>query len=143
MPEHEKTWLTEIDHTGDLGIEVSADRVEDLFARAAWGMFSLICDISAVETRESRFITVQAADRDALMVTWLSELNFLHTTAMWLFCDFEVSELRDDRLVACAKGEPFDQERHTIYTELKAVTYHGLAIERHHGSLRARIIFDV
>ena len=136
-------WLREIDHTGDLGIAVEAADLDTLYARAAWGMFALLTDLRTVAPRTSERVEVTADDREALMVRWLSELNYRHLTRRCLYCAFDVVRRTDHRLVATVRGEPFDPERHPLYTEIKAVTFHGLEIRRVNGLWRVRIIFDM
>lgn len=136
-------WFREIDHTGDIGIEVEAPDLDTLFARAAWGMFAMLTDLTRVRPGRSRRVQVEAPDRDALMVRWLSELNYLHLTEGWLFCRFDVEERTDRHLKATVHGEPFDPGRHTLYTEIKAVTFHGLTIRRENDRWIARVIFDM
>ena len=73
-------WLEQIDHTADVGIMVRAGNLEALFARAAWGMFSVITDMGDVREVERREISLEAEDQEALLLRWLSELNYLHIT---------------------------------------------------------------
>jgi SHS2 domain-containing protein len=40
-------------------------------------------------------------------------------------------------------GEPYNRKKHSIKTEIKAVTYSGLTVERVKAGWRARVIFDV
>lgn len=136
-------WLHEIDHTADAGIAVDAATLPELFARAARGLFYLMTDVSAVEPRTAQRITVEARDRQALLVRWLSELNYLHVTRGWLFADVTIETLTTRRLVATGRGEPYDPDRHVLYTEIKAITYHDLAIVRRPDGWHARIIVDV
>ena len=49
----------------------------------------------------------------------------------------------DQRILATAKGQPIDQSRHTLYTEIKAVTYHQLKVQKIEHGWIARVIFDV
>ena len=145
-PDSMPNWLREIDHTGDIGIRVTAPSLETLFARAAWGTFAVLTEVDAVEPRETHTVTVDAADREALMVRWLSELNFLHTTKHRLFCAFDVALSTSDdgvTLSATCRGEPIDADRHTVYTEIKAVTFHGMAIEETDGAWTVQVIFDM
>ena len=139
-------WIREIDHTGDIGLRVTAPSLDALFARAAWGTFWVLTDVETVEPRESQTVTVDAADREALMVRWLSELNFLHTTQHRLFCDFDVAlSTADDgiALEATCRGEPTDPARHTVYTEIKAVTFHGMEVEETEDGWTVQVIFDM
>ena len=136
-------WLREIDHTGDIGIEVRAGTLSELFERAAWGMFGVLTDMDTVRDREARAVTVEADDRASLMVRWLSELNFLHATQHVLFSRFAIEEMTDTRLAATAWGEAIDPDRHTVYTEIKAITYHQLEIEETDDGWHVQIIFDM
>lgn len=140
--ESSDTWLEQIDHTGDAGIIVTAPGIKSLFERAAWGMFTIIADPSGVTPADTLSIEVEATDREALLVTWLSELNFRHITQHQLYSSFEVVALDQNRLQARIAGEAI-QPRHTVHTEIKAVTYHGLEISQSDGTWRARIIFDM
>lgn len=143
MPDVPPDWLHELDHTGDAGFDVEAPTLDVLFARAAWALFTVLTDLDAIDPRETHRLTIEAADREALLVRWLTELNYVHSTGGWLFGRFDV-HLSDDRhLTATAHGERFDPERHPLYTEIKAVTFHGLRIEQHPEGWQARIIFDL
>lgn len=136
-------WFEEIDHTGDVGIIVRAPELKELFVRAARGMFSVLTDLDGVEARESRQIRLEADDREALMVAWLSELNFVHCTKYVLFSAFTIDHLDDYLLEATVGGEPIDPERHTVYTEIKAVTYHQLELQETEQGWVLQIIFDM
>ena len=139
----EPAWLAPLDHTADAGFVVSAPDMPALFARAAWGMFDLICDLPAVRPAETVEIEVEASDREALLVQWLSDLNYRHITGHLLFAEFDVHELTESNLRGQARGEPIDPGRHTVYTEVKAVTFHGLKIERTGDLWLAQVIFDL
>jgi len=136
-------WLEELEHTADTGIIVTAASLKELFGRAASGMFSVITDLSAVQPKVATRVSVEATDQKALMVRWLSELNVRHITKHWLFSRFEIIELGDTHLSADVHGEPIDPERHTIYTEIKAITFHDLQIEKEDEHWKAQIIFDL
>ncbi len=133
----------QIDHTGDIGIIVTAADRRELFALSARAMFEIIADLSLVQERSQWPVTVEADDTEALLVRWLSELNFIHITQERLFCRFEIHQLTDTRLEAWVYGEPIDPNRHIIFTEIKAVTFHKLHIRETAEGLEAQIIFDM
>jgi SHS2 domain-containing protein len=136
-------WLEELEHTADTGIIVTAASLKELFARAAWGMFSVIADLPGVEPKVATHLSVEASDQKALMVKWLSELNVRHITKHLLFSRFDIIDLGDTHLSAEVYGEAIDLERHTIYTEIKAITFHDLRIEKEGERWKAQIIFDL
>ena len=133
----------EFDHTGDLGIEVEAESLGALFEEAALGMFALLTDPSSVKGVRSAEISVTAPDRVELLQKWLAELNYLHLTDRVLVGRVRVTHISDHRLHAVVYVEPIDKRRHAIQTEIKAVTYHELVVERRNDCWHARIIFDI
>ncbi len=59
-----------------------------------------------------------------------------------LFSRFEVT-LTESGLKARAWGETLDFDRHQVNHEVKAVTYHGLTVERTAEGWMAEVIFDI
>ena len=51
--------------------------------------------------------------------------------------------LSELHLEADVSGEVFDPARHTIFTEVKAVTFHDLQLERDERGWKVEIIFDL
>jgi SHS2 domain-containing protein len=139
----ELDWLELLDHTADTGIRVRANTLPLLFSRAAWGMFSLIVDPRLVRPLQARPLALEAEDLPGLLVNWLSELNFLHNTQHELYSRFEVTAVDQCRLSAVVGGERIDPNRHTVDTEIKAVTYHELKVERQGECWTAQVIFDL
>jgi SHS2 domain-containing protein len=132
-----------VDHTGDLGVVVRGRTLPELFERAAAAMFAQLADLARVEPREEDTIRAEAPDREALLVAWLSELLVRHSLDGKVYSCFEVTTLGDRRLEGRVWGEPTEPDRHGAHTELKAVTYHCLRIDRPGKEWRARVIFDV
>lgn len=132
-----------IEHTADIGIEVKADSLEELFEGAALAMFSLIVDPDEVAPAHERRISLEAGDREELMFMWLNELLFILDSEEMLFSRFEVESLEGGRLEAVVTGEELDLTRHHPQEEIKAATYHEMEVARKNGRWVARVIFDV
>jgi SHS2 domain-containing protein len=134
----------EIEHTADAGFELEAPDLGSAFELSAAAMFDLICDLDSVGSIVRRTVGASARDGDleALMVRWLSELLYLVAAEGLLLSEFEVREFADGRMRAEVAGEPLDLTRHAIKTDVKAVTYHELAVEQTDGGWRVRVIFD-
>lgn len=135
--------LRTIEHTADVGIEVEADSLEELFAGAASGMLSLIAETAFVSPTTSRGVSLEAADLDELMFLWLNELIYLMGSEGLLLSKFDVKRVEGLVLEATVMGERIDPARHDLRGDVKAATYHQLAVERRDGGWFARIIFDV
>ncbi len=132
-----------IDHTADLGIKVFGDTLAELFENAAFGLFDNITNLEKVSPNSEFSIEVQATDREALLVNWLSELNYLFLTRKELFNCFQVNQINDEHLTATVRGEKLNLDRHEIYTEVKAVTYHKLYVKETDQGWEAQVIFDL
>lgn len=137
------SWLEEIDHTADTGFVVTAADLPTLFARAAWGMFSIITDPVAVRAVETESVSITAGDLGELMLRWLNELNFRHVTRGKVFGQFDIQEVCEMGIEASVGGESIDPDRHPLHTEIKAVTYHELKVEPTPEGWRAVLIFDL
>lgn len=130
----------ELDHTADVGIRAHGATLDELFAAAAAGMFSLVADLRKVRAVGEVEVRVKADDLEALMVRWLSELLFLHETQRLLLKEFDV-RIDGTSLEARARGETIDKKRHELKLNIKAVTYHRLRVDRKAGL--AEVIFDI
>jgi SHS2 domain-containing protein len=130
----------EIEHTADVGLRAYGKTASEIFESAAIGMFALITDLERVKPVGEVEVRLSADDLPGLLVTWLSELLFIHETQHLLFCKFAV-RVRGKKLEARAWGETIDKQRHELKLAVKAVTYHRLSVDIKKGV--AEVIFDV
>ena len=131
------------DHTADLGVRVFGQTCEEVFTNAAYALFDLRTDLSDVRENLSYDLRLEAADREELLVRWLSELLSLSESRGYLFKNFSFSHLNQASLRAVARGEVFDPSRHKFKMEIKAVTYHQLELKEKDGKWEARVILDI
>jgi SHS2 domain-containing protein len=132
-----------LDHTADIGLIVYGDDLKTLFENAGEAFFHLITDLRKVRQRVERQIEVRGEPLERLMVDWLSELLYLHDVESLLFKGFKVESVGEEGLKAVVKGETFQDGVHVIKTEVKAVTYHRIAVRKENRKWRAQIIFDL
>ena len=133
----------EIEHTADLGLEVEAPTLPLLFERAGLGMLELMIDLGAVEPLERRAIAVKGDRIDELLHDWLQAILVDFQARGFAACELAVEELGARHVRGTAAGEPIDPARHRLYTEIKGVTYHQLAVRETTDGWWARIICDV
>jgi SHS2 domain-containing protein len=131
------------DHTADVGLRIRAADLDTLFADAARAMFSVMAgDLDAVRPTEEVSITLAADDLDALLRDWLGELLYTFHVRKLVFSDFSVSACQTG-LQGTARGAPMDEVRHKLDVEIKAVTWHGLKVERTSDGWLAEVIVDI
>lgn len=140
----ERPRYTEIEHTADVGIELTAPDVRSAFELAAAAMFDMISDLTHVRDESCQVVRVHGRPGDLpnLMVRWLSELLYFFEGEGLLLCSFRIDELGGGAIAATVGGEPWDPKRHVLKTEIKAATYHDLEIDEVEGAWRVRVIFD-
>ncbi|MGE0681901.1 MAG: archease [Candidatus Binatia bacterium] len=136
-------FFREIEHTADLGIEVEAETTADLFRCAGLALFSFMVNLENVQPHEERFVTVQAEDWEELFHDWLSHLLREFLQNGFIAVNIKIENIDPTRLSARVTGEKLDYNRHEFETEIKAVTYHQLAVTQENDHWRAHVIFDV
>jgi SHS2 domain-containing protein len=115
-----------------------APDVIGLLQQAAHGMYTLMHARLQIEPRETYRFEVAAPDRETLLVTFLSELLYFTQRDDVGFDRFDLT-YEGERLTAEVEGAPLE----SIAKEIKAVTYHNLAVRETARGLEATIVFDV
>jgi SHS2 domain-containing protein len=130
-------------HTADLGLRVRAGDLDELFADAAAGLFSLVVnDVpSDLDATECRF-EIEGSRLDLLLLDWLNELLYVFDSERMVLGSFEV-EVGSAGLRATARAQPLDPDRHGLLREVKAITYHGLKVEQDGEQWLAEVIVDI
>ena len=131
------------DHTADLGLTVTGQSAGELYANAAVAVFDIITDLGRVEPRETRRIAVEGDSPEDLLINFLREVLYLYNGERWLLREIRVAGIGDKGIEAEAFGEPLDLQKHEIFKEIKAVTYHQASVRKMPGGWEARVIFDV
>ena len=130
--------FAEIEHTADWALRVWAPDLDRLFAQAAAGMYWLMETTFSAGPRVDRDIHLEAGDTESLLVAFLSELLFIGESEGLGF-DRVAPVVKGSELAATASGAPIAAQK----KEIKAVTYHNLAIQRNETGYQVTIVFDV
>jgi SHS2 domain-containing protein len=136
---------TFFDHTADIGVEVTGRTRKELFVNAADTLFDVMIASKTGEksAKQQTKITIEGADVADLLINFLRELLYLFNGEKFITVSCEIIQFANKTLQARLTGESFNKTKHLIKTEIKAVTYSGLTVERVKAGWKARIIFDV
>ena len=132
----------EIEHTADWALEVWAPTLEALLRQAAEGMGALAGAHPQPGARLTRKVTLLAPDAESLLVDFLEELLYLMTEEGLVFDGFDlrVETLPEGfSLEAALTGAPLM----ALKKEIKAVTWHNLAVRRGKRGWETTVVFDV
>lgn len=149
MPEKEGSWTRrkskywQLPHTADLVWRIRGDSLEALFENAAGALVATLTDRRTLRLKQTREITLEAPDREALLVDWLNHLLYLFDIDGFLGRQFKVRFLTSKRLQAQAQGDIFDRARHPEKTGVKAATYHHLEIKPQNHEWQATVVLDL
>ena len=125
-------------HTADWALDVWSSNLIGLLQQAARGMYALMQTKLTDEPREAYRFEINAPDREVVLVTFLSELLYFTQRDGVAFDQFDLVQ-DAERLTAEVEGAPIE----TIAKEIKAVTYHNLAVRETARGLETTIVFDV
>jgi SHS2 domain-containing protein len=129
-----------IEHTADVGIRATATTLEELFEQVTFGL----ADIMGIATKENGApepIAVASDDLGALLVDWLSEVLFVHEVRDALLAGVRVRSVGGGR--AAGEVELVRRAGDVGGTQVKAITYHQLKVEREGDLWAARVYVDV
>lgn len=131
-----------LDHTADMLVRAHGATLGEMFASAAAALFHAISPSKVAEVGEYG-VRLSAETPEDLLVKFLSELLYLYETEKLLLGRFDVVVAEGETCTVEARvaGERADPQRHEYGTEVKAITYHGLKIDRERGFLE--VVFDL
>jgi SHS2 domain-containing protein len=128
----------EVEHTADWELEVWAPDLAGLLEQAAEAMYRLMgVELAAAGPIERR-LELEADDPESLLVGFLGELLYLAESEGVAFDRLRL-ELDGNRATARLTGAAIASQS----KEIKAVTYHRLAITTTGRGVETRVVFDV
>lgn len=136
------TWRI-VEHTADVGLEAEGPTLEAAIEALLAGFGHLVCPEGEVRAEETRELVVETAELDDLVVDLLDELNYVHQVEHFVPAEGTASLTETEegyRLAVQVAGEGYDRERHGHLMEIKATTYHELAVDE---DGRIAVLFDV
>ena len=136
-----------LDHTADVGFEVEAPTLEDLFDEARRALLMTMFDRPPERGEERRPVRLSAADLEILLVRWINELVYFIQSTGFVPVHAEIQIREDDGgsffLEALLVGAPLELESYGWQGEIKSATFHELDVTQGSEGWRARVILDV
>ena len=133
----------QLPHTADLAWRLWGASLPELFENAGCALSATLTDRRYLRHRATREVSLEAFDREALLVDWLNHLLYLFDVDGFVGRDFQVVSLTDEHLEARVTGESFDPARHPSLTGVKAATFHQLSIVPAGDGWQATVVLDL
>ncbi|ACK73153.1 protein of unknown function DUF101 [Gloeothece citriformis PCC 7424] len=129
----------EIDHTADWAYRVWGRNLEELFTQAILGLYTLAGAKFASGEKIDREIEVRGIDSESLLVATLNELLHLQTMENLGVETLDFFQFDSTLLKAKLSLKPLQE----WIKDIKAVTYHNIAIKPTEKGLEVTIVLDV
>jgi SHS2 domain-containing protein len=130
-----------LEHTADVGILATGNTIEEVFHQATLGLADIM-GISRPGEGSRVVVEVAGDDLGSLLVDWLSEVLWLHDSRDALLTNVEVLSVQNGRAVGAVALAPRG-DADVAGTQVKAITYHQLAVEEGPDGWTARVFVDV
>ena len=127
-----------VPHTADLAVKVWGKNLPELFQSALDGYRFLLVGDKTIKASTVQCFSIDAQDRESLLVRFCNKLVFLFDTEAFLPVSVKL-KIEGCHLEAEVAGS---NSREDIRHCVKAATYHNLSIENLGNSLSATIVFD-
>jgi len=131
------------DHTADAGIRVRAGTLPELIEPATRGLYSVIGELAPTGDEETGRFERTDSEASELFRDYLAELLLLFECRHRVVTGLEVSAFDNHRLDVAYRTRCVDADRSVYYREVKAITYHELAICPVEGGFEATVIVDI
>ncbi|MBE6503611.1 MAG: archease [Methanobrevibacter sp.] len=118
------------DVTADIGFKSYGKNLNEAFENASLAIFNIISDTSNIDAKIEKSIEITSEDEVSLLYDYLEELLFLHEVEFMLFSQFDVNIDDNLHLKATIKGEEINWDKHERKTEIKAITFHKMQVEK-------------
>ncbi|MEW6351380.1 MAG: archease [Thermodesulfobacteriota bacterium] len=138
---HEEGWKL-LEHTADLRIEFRGRTLGELFLHAGLGLTQELVGRSVPGGSVEISVKLDADAVEELLVDWLREVLFLHTTRGFVMTGASFSAISEHAVDAVLFGRPMERGD-AGEIEVKAVTYHGISVEQGDDGYTARVVFDI
>lgn len=131
------------DHTADVGVRVFAPSLPELIAPATAGLYVVIGEFASGGPPAPRRFELTGDEPAMLLRDYLAELLNLFDTERLYVTGVEAAEFTQQRLTVTARVQSVNMHESVFEREVKAVTYHELAIRQTAAGYEATYIVDI
>jgi len=137
----------EDDVTSDVTFRAFGGDLDELFTVAGDATTAaMVRSLDSIAARTSRRVSLAADALDLLLMAFLDEIVFWKDAEQLLLRPADVHVLTVDggyQVAAELRGEQIDPRRHELEADVKAVTLHGLRVQRSGSGWSAQVTLDV
>jgi SHS2 domain-containing protein len=148
MEKHSIAGFVYLEHTADIKFQAFGRSLSEAFGNAARAVFNAIAPLNSISPLRKMSFSISAGSVESLLYDFLDELLFLHDSENMLFSRFDISIKTSPHgstysLGCDAFGERFDASKHSAATDIKAMTYHDMSVEKKGSRWVVQAVVDV
>lgn len=133
-----------LEHTADVGIRAEAVDLSGVFEQATLGLLDIVGTWApGREPDEEVEVDLEADDLGALLVDWLGEVLYLGDSRDAVVTSLDLTEVTSHRAAGKLGMAPREDAAYEGGTQVKAITYHRLAVEETEDGWTATVYVDV
>ena len=117
-----------IDHTADMAYVVEGASFADLLQTATAALADILLDVGHATLDETRELEVSGADREDVLVAWLTDVVVAFEDEGFLAWDAQVERADETSARGVLRGRTLDFDEEQPDRVVKAVTYHDLEV---------------
>ncbi|BFU25544.1 archease [Entamoeba histolytica HM-3:IMSS] len=122
-----------LDHPADVILHSWGQNIIEAFENAAAGMFNFMSDLTKVEEKEIKKISIDATSYEEALVKFLDSWLCIFSSELFIGKSFKCEVFDDNdeeniHIECKGIGEYFVIGKHQQGTEIKAITWHNLEI---------------
>lgn len=134
------------DTTADIGIEVKSNSIEEALKLSAYATLNLITDIDNIKPKISKKIEIESEDEYGLLYDWITELLILLDSENFMTSKYDIKTTKTNEnylLTGTIYGDTYNTDIYNYKTEVKAITYHEMNIEKQDEQITIKFIVDL
>lgn len=133
-----------LEHTADVGIRAQAVDLSGVFEQATLGLLDIVGTWAPDRERTEQVeVEVEADDVGALLVDWLGEVVYLGDSRDAVVTSLDMIEVTSHKAAGRLGIAPRDDAAYEGGTQVKAITYHRLAVDETDDGWSATVYVDV
>lgn len=134
------------DTTADIGIEVMTKDLTEAFKNSALATLNLITDIEKIQPKITKKIHIESEDEYGLLYDWITELLIYLDSENFMASEYNINIKSTEESYTLSGeiiGDTYDTNIYNYKTEVKAITYHEMNIEKKDEQIRIKFIVDL
>ena len=131
------------DHTADVLLVVHGADLGTLLRNSLEGLYAVVGELTVAGSGESATIELSAGDAEELFHDWLAEALFRLEAHRCVLRNVRFETVSEALLRAQVHAVPVNRQRSEFDREVKAVTYHELAVTRTPDGWTATVVLDI